>query len=69
MSFEQNFLKQYLNTIIQLSEETGMSKKETRDVLDIAISSQHPRLINFKEIKSEVKTFVTINIFSLLCKL
>ena len=69
MSFEQNFLKQYLNTIIQLSDETGMSKKEARDVLDIAISSQHPRLINFKEIKSEIKTFVTINIFSLLCKL
>ena len=69
MSFEQNFLKQYLNTIVQLSDETGMSKKEARDVLDIAISFQHPRLINFKEIKSEIKTFVTINIFSLLCKL
>ena len=69
MSFEQNFLKQYLNTIVQLAEETGMSKKEARDVLDIAISSQHPRLIKFKEIRSEVKTFVTINIFSLLCKL
>ena len=69
MSFEQNFLKQYLNTIVQLAEETGMSKKEARDVLDIAISSQNPRLINFKEIKSEIKTFVTINIFSLLCKL
>tara|TARA_B100000609_G_scaffold80601_1_gene64402 strand:+ start:787 stop:996 length:210 start_codon:yes stop_codon:yes gene_type:complete len=69
MSFEQNFLKQYLNTIVQLAEETGMSKKEARDVLDIAISSQHPRLINFKEIRSEIKTFVTINIFSLLCKL
>tara|TARA_Y100001936_G_scaffold49283_1_gene47880 strand:- start:344 stop:553 length:210 start_codon:yes stop_codon:yes gene_type:complete len=69
MSFEQNFLKQYLNTIVQLSEETGMSKKEAKDVLDIAISSQHPRLINFKKIKGEVKTFVTINIFSLLCKL
>ena len=69
MSFEQNFLKQYLNTIVQLSDETGMSKKEARDVLDVAISSQHPRLINFKEIKSEIKTFVTINIFSLLCKL
>ena len=69
MSFEQNFLKQYLDTIVQLSDETGMSKKEARDVLDIAISSQHPRLIKFKEIRSEVKTFVTINIFSLLCKL
>ena len=69
MSFEKNFLKQYLNTIVQLSEETGMSKKEARDVLDIAISSQHPRQINFKDIKSEVKSFVTINIFSLLCKL
>ena len=69
MSFEKNFLKQYLNTIVQLSEETGMSKKEARDVIDIAISSQNPRLINFKEIKSEIKTFVTINIFSLLCKL
>ena len=69
MSFEKNFLKQYLNTIVQLSEETGMSKKEARDVIDIAISSQNPRLINFTEIKSVVKTFVAINIFSLLCKL
>ena len=69
MSFEKNFLKQYLNTIVQLSEETGMSMKEARDVIDIAISSQNPRLINFREIKNEVKTFVTINILSLLCKL
>ena len=69
MTFEKKFLTNYLDTIIELSNETGMSKKETRTILDIALSDQNPKLINFKQIKKEIKAFITINLFSLVCKL
>ena len=69
MTSEKHFLKQYLNTVVELSNETGMSKKESRDVLDIALSNKSPASVNFNEIKTELKTFITINLFSLLCKL
>tara|TARA_Y100000996_G_C22552497_1_gene654267 strand:- start:2256 stop:2465 length:210 start_codon:yes stop_codon:yes gene_type:complete len=69
MISEKHFLKQYLNTVVELSNETGMSKKEARDVLDIALSNKSPASVNFNEIKTELKTFITINLFSLLCKL
>ena len=69
MTSEKHFLKQYLNTVVELSNETGMSKKEARDVLDIALSNKSPASVNFIEIKTELKTFITINLFSLLCKL
>tara|TARA_Y100000992_G_scaffold249982_1_gene181867 strand:- start:114 stop:323 length:210 start_codon:yes stop_codon:yes gene_type:complete len=69
MTSEKHFLKQYLNTVVELSNETGMSKKEARDVLDIALSNKSPASVNFNEIKTELKTFITINLFSLLCKL
>ena len=69
MTFEKKFLTRYLDAIIELSNETGMSKKETRTILDIALSNQNPKLVNFNEIKKEIKTFITINIFSILYKL
>ena len=69
MTPEKSFITKYLDTIIELSNETGMSKKEVRAILDITLSNQNPKLINFNEIKTEIKTFVTINIFSLVCKL
>ncbi len=69
MTFEKKFLTRYLDAIIELSNETGMSKKETRTILDIALSNQNSKLVNFNEIKNEIKTFITINIFSLLYKL
>ena len=69
MTFEKKFLTRYLDAIIEISNETGMSKKETRTILDIALSNQNPKLVNFNEIKKEIKTFITINIFSLLYKL
>ena len=69
MNFEKKFLTKYLDTIIELSNETGMSKKEVRTILDISLSNQNPKFINFDQIKTEVKTFITINIFSLICKL
>ena len=69
MKFEKKFITKYLDTIIELSDETGMSKQEVRTMLDISLSHQNPKFINFDEIKTEIKTFLTINVFSLICKL
>ncbi len=69
MSFEKKFLSRYLDIIIELSNETGISKKEARDMLDIALSNRNLKLVNFYEVKNEIKMFITINIFSLLFKL
>ena len=69
MNQDQKFITQYLKTIVELSNETGMSKKETKTILDISLSNQNLKLINFQELKTEIKTFITINIFSLICKL
>ena len=69
MKAEKKFITKYLDTIIELSNETGMSKQEVRTMLDISLSHQNPKFINFDEIKTEIKTFLTINIFSLICKL
>ena len=69
MNFEKKFLTKYLDTIIELSKETGMSKNESRTMLDVALANQNPKSVDFNEIKIEIKSFITINIFSLLCKL
>ena len=69
MNFEKKFLTKYLDTIIELSKETGMSEKESRTMLDISLSNQNPKTDNFNDIKTEIKSIITINIFSLLCKL
>ena len=69
MNLEKKFLIKYLDTIIELSKETGMSKSESRTMLDVALVNQNPKSVDFNEIKSEIKSFITINIFSLLCKL
>jgi len=69
MNLERKFLINYLDTIIELSKETGMSKNESRTMLDVALANQNPKSVDFNEIKSEIKSFITINIFSLLCKL
>tara|TARA_Y100001936_G_scaffold187427_1_gene185461 strand:+ start:1916 stop:2125 length:210 start_codon:yes stop_codon:yes gene_type:complete len=69
MNLEKKFLIKYLDTIIEISKETGMSKNESRTILDVALANQNPKSVDFNEIKSEIKSFITINIFSLLCKL
>ena len=69
MNLEKKFLIKYLDTIIELSKETGMSKNESRTMLDVALANQNPKSVDFNEIKSEIKSFITINFFSLLCKL
>ena len=69
MILEKKFLIKYLDTIIELSKETGMSKNESRTMLDVALANQNPKSVDFNRIKTEIKSFITINIFSLLCKL
>ena len=69
MNLEKKFLIKYLDTIIELSKETGMSKNESRTMLDVALANQNPKSVDFNEIKTEIKSIITINIFSLLCKL
>ena len=69
MILEKKYLIKYLDTIIEISKETGMSKNESRTILDVALANQNPKSVDFNEIKSEIKSFITINIFSLLCKL
>ena len=69
MKSKKKFINKYLDTIIELSNETGISKKEARTILDITLSNQNPESVNFELIKTEIKTFITINIFSLVSKL
>ena len=59
----------YAMLIIDLSEEIGISIKETKKIVDTAISIIKPSKIDYNKLKEEILTFVVINIFSLICKL
>ena len=59
----------YLATINDLSEDIGISKEETRSLVNIALSSTDPRNVNYEQLKQEITTFLFINIFFLICKL
>ena len=59
----------YLNIINDLSEDIGISKEETKNLVDIALTSSDPRYINYEQLKEEITAFLVINIFFLICKL
>ena len=59
----------YLNIINDLSEDIGISKEETKNLVDIALSSSDTRYINYEQLKEEITAFLVINIFFLICKL
>ena len=59
----------YALLIIDLSEEIGISIKETKKIVDTAISIIKPSKIDYNKLKEEILAFVVINIFSLICKL
>ena len=59
----------YAMLIIDLSEEIGIPIKETKKIVDIAISIIKPSKIDYNKLKEEILAFVVINIFSLICKL
>ena len=59
----------YAMLIIDLSEEIGISIKETKKIVATAISIIKPSKINYIQLKEEILAFVVINIFSLISKL
>jgi len=59
----------YLAIINDLSEGIGISTEETKNLVDVALSSTDPRNVNYEQLKQEITTFLFINIFFLICKL
>ena len=59
----------YLTIINDLSEDIGISKEETKSLVDTALSSTDPRDVNYEQLKEEIITFLVMNIFFLICKL
>ena len=59
----------YLNIINDLSEDIGLSREESKSLVDIAISSSDLRYVDYQQLKDEITTFLVINIFFLICKL
>ena len=59
----------YLAIINDLSEDIGISTEETKSLVDVALSSDNPRDVNYEQLKQEITTFLVINIFFLICKL
>ena len=59
----------YLRIINDISEDIGISKEETKSLVDVALSSADPRDVNYENLKEEITTFLVINIFFLICKL
>ena len=58
----------YLRIINDLSEDIGISKEETKSLVDVALSSTDLRDVNYENLKEEITTFLVINIFFLICK-
>ncbi len=59
----------YLTIIHDLSEDIGISIEDTKNLVDVALSSADPREVNYEQLKQEITTFLVINIFFLICKL
>ncbi len=59
----------YLTIINDLSEDIGISKEETKSLVDVALSATDPKDVNYEQLKQEITTFLVINIFFLICKL
>ncbi len=59
----------YLIIINDLSEDIGISREESKSLVDIAISSSDLRYVDYQHLKDEITTFLVINIFFLICKL
>jgi hypothetical protein len=61
--------KLYIQIIQDLSEEIGISKNDTKSLVDVALSSVDIKKVNYEDLKEEILTFLVINIFSLIYKL
>ncbi|MDB4084398.1 hypothetical protein N9817_01410 [Candidatus Pelagibacter sp.] len=61
--------KLYTQIIQDLSEEIGISKNDTKSLVNVALSSVDIKKVNYDDLKEEILTFLVINMFSLICKL
>lgn len=61
--------KLYIQIIQDLAEEIGISKNDTKSLVDVALSSVDIKKVNYEDLKKEILTFLVINMFSLICKL
>ena len=59
----------YQKIIENLSQDIGITKEETKGLVDVALSSTELRKVNYEQLKEEITTFLVINIFFLICKL
>ena len=59
----------YLSIINDLSNDIGLSTEESKNLVDVALSSIDPRNVNYQQLKVEITAFLVINIFFLICKL
>ena len=69
MKKEETKESSYLTIINDLSEDIGISKEETKSLVDVALCSADLRDVNYEQLKQEITTFLVINIFFLICKL
>ena len=59
--------KQYLQIIQDLSEEIGISKNDTKSLVDVALSSVDIKKVNYEDLKEEILTFFSYKyVFSYL---
>ena len=59
----------YIKLIIEISNEVGISLEESKKIVDFSLSIIKPIKISYKQLKKEILSFLTINMFSLFCKL
>ena len=59
----------YHKIIEDLSQDIGITKEETKGLVDVALSSTELRKVNYEQLKEEITTFLVIHIFFLICKL
>ena len=59
----------YHKIIEDLSQDIGITKEETKGLVDVALSSTELRKVNYEQLKEEITTFLVINVFFLICKL
>ena len=53
--------KLYIQIIQDLSEEIGISKNDTKSLVDVALSSVDIKKVNYEDLKEEILTFLVIN--------
>ena len=58
----------YIKLILDISDEVGISLKESKKIVDFSLSILKPIKINYQELKKEILAYLTINLFSIICK-